>query len=76
MKGDVIQKPEMNYHILVYVTVPLLICNTYDLNSSMTVPVEPYRVKGETNDVSLDVYPKMRKKVVFSPPYFFLDYKM
>ena len=41
----------------------------------MTVPVRPYRVKGGTNDVSLDMYPKMRKKVVFSPPHFFFDYK-
>ena len=29
---------------------------TYDLNSTMTVPVKPYRVKGGTNDVSLDIY--------------------
>ena len=41
----------------------------------MTVLVRPYRVKGGTNDVSLDVYPKMRKKVVLSPPHLFFDYK-
>ena len=48
---------------------------TYDLNSAMTVLVRPYRAKGGTNDVSLDVYPKMRMKVVFSPPHSFFDYK-
>ena len=38
----------------------------------MSVPVRPYRVKGGTNDVSLDVYPRMMKKVVFSPTQFFV----
>ena len=38
----------------------------------MLVPIKPCRVKGGSNDVSLDVYPKMRKKVVFSPPLFVL----
>ena len=37
--------------------------------------VRRYRVKGGTNDVSLNVYPKMRKKVVFSPPRFSFGYK-
>ena len=41
----------------------------------MTVPARPYRVKGRTNDVSLGIYSKMRKKVVFSPPHFCFDYK-
>ena len=41
----------------------------------MTVPVRPYRVKGGTNNVSLDVCPRMRKKVVFSHPHFLFDYK-
>ena len=41
----------------------------------MTVLVKPYRAKGGTNDVSLDICPRMRKKVVFSPPHFFFDYK-
>ena len=41
----------------------------------MTIPVRIYCVKGGTNDVSLDIYPQMRKKVVFSPPHFFFDYK-
>ena len=40
----------------------------------MIVPVRPYRVKGGTTDVSLNVYPRMRK-VVFFPPQFFFDYK-
>lgn len=39
----------------------------------MTAPVRPYRVKGGPNDVSLDIYPNVRKKVVY-PPHFFLDY--
>ena len=42
----------------------------------MTVPVKPYRVKGGTNDVNLAVYPRMRKKVVFSLPHFFFGYKI
>ena len=41
----------------------------------MTAPVRPYRVTGGTNDVSLDVCPRMRKKVVFSPAHFFLEDK-
>lgn len=41
----------------------------------MTVPVRPQRVKGGTNDVSLDIYPNVRKEVVYSPPHCFLDYK-
>ena len=41
----------------------------------MPVLVRPYRVKGGTNHVNLDVYLKMRKKVIFSPPHFFFDYK-
>ena len=41
----------------------------------LTVPVRPHRVKGGTNDVSLDVYLKMRKKVAFSPPSVFLIIK-
>ena len=39
----------------------------------MTVPVKPFKVKGGTEGVSLDVYPKMRKKVVFTPPHFFFN---
>ena len=41
----------------------------------MTVPVRTYMVKGRTNDVSLDIYTRMRKKMVFFPPHFFFDYK-
>ena len=41
----------------------------------MTVLFRPYRIKGGTNHVSLDIYPGMKKKVVFSPPHFFLGYK-
>ena len=40
----------------------------------MTFPVRPYRVKGGTNEVSLDIYPRMRK-VIFFPVHFFLDNK-
>ena len=43
----------------------------------MTVLIKPYKVKGGATDVSLDVCPRMRKKVVFSPPHvfcFFLNY--
>ena len=40
----------------------------------MTVRDRPYRVKGGTNDVHLDVCPKM-KKVVFPPLHFFLIIK-
>ena len=40
----------------------------------MTVLITPYRVKGGTNDAGLDVYAKMRKKLVFSPPHIFFDY--
>ena len=39
------------------------------------VLVKPYRVNGGTDDVCLDVYPKMRKKVIFFPPDIFFDYK-
>ena len=43
----------------------------------MTIPIRPYRVKGGTSDLSLDVYPKLRKKVVFSSlPTFSLIIKM
>ena len=42
----------------------------------MRVPVKSYSVKGGTNDVSLDVCPRMRKKVVFSPSHFSFDYKV
>ena len=45
-----------------------------DLNSAVTVPVGPYRVKnsptwceGGANDVSLPSTQRMRRKVVFSP---------
>ena len=41
----------------------------------MTVSVKPYRVKGGTNHVKLDIYPKMKKKVLFSPLHHFFDYK-
>jgi len=41
----------------------------------VTVLVRSYRVKGETNDVNLDVYPKMRKMVVFSSAHFSLGYE-
>ena len=41
----------------------------------MTVLVRRYRVKGGTNDVSLDIYPRVRKKMIFSPPYFCFDNK-
>ena len=58
-------KPELNHHMLVYVTI---LCQlTSYLNSTTTVPVRPYRLKGGTNDVSLDAYLKMRNKTVFSP---------
>ena len=30
--------------------------------STMTIPVRPYRVKGETNDINLDVYPKWGRR--------------
>ena len=36
----------------------------------MNVLVRPHRVERGTNDVSLNVCPKMRKKVVSSPPSF------
>ena len=39
----------------------------------MTVLVRPHRVKGRTNDVNLDISPKMREKVVF--PHLLSDYK-
>ena len=42
----------------------------------MTILVRLYGVKGETNNVNLDVYPKMRKKAVFSLPTFSLIMKM
>lgn len=46
------------------------------MNSAMTVSVGPYRVRGGTSsDVSLDVYPERRKKVVFSSTHFSNDYK-
>ena len=41
----------------------------------MTVLGRPYRAKGGTNDINLAIYPRMRKKVVFSPPHFFFHYK-
>ena len=41
----------------------------------MAFPGSPYKVKGGTNDINLDSYPKMRRKVVLSPPHFF-EYKM
>ena len=41
----------------------------------MRVPVKSYSVKGGINDVSLDVCPRMRKKVVF-PSHFSFDYKV
>ena len=67
VKGDIIPKPEMNY--------PILVCyhpfgDIHDLNSTMTVPVESYRAKGGTNDISLDICPVMRKKVILSLPLF------
>ena len=40
----------------------------------MTVLVRPYGVKGETNDVNLDAYQRMRKKVIF-PPHVSFDEK-
>ena len=36
----------------------------------MTFLTKPYRVKRGTNDVNLDISTRMRKKVVFSSPYF------
>ena len=42
----------------------------------MKIPIGQYRVKGETNDVSLDVYQKMRTKVVLSTPTFSLIIKV
>lgn len=39
----------------------------------MTVLVTPY--KGGTNDASLVIYPKMRKKWPSPLPIFFFDYK-
>ena len=41
----------------------------------MTVPFRPCRVKGGANDVNLDICPRTRKKVVFSPLHFYFDYK-
>ena len=41
----------------------------------MIVLVKPYRSKGRTNDGRLNNYPKLRKKVVVSPPHLFFDYK-
>ena len=41
----------------------------------MTVLVRPYWVRGGTNDVSLDICPRMKKKMVFSFSYFFFDLK-
>lgn len=70
-KRGIIPKPEMNDHILIYVTTLLLII--HDLNSAMAVLFRLYRIKGGTNHVSLDIYPGMKKKVVFSPSHFFLD---
>ena len=45
------------------------------VNRVMTVLVKSSRAKGGTNDVGLDVYSKVRKKVAFFPPCFFFDYK-
>ena len=64
VKGDIIPKPEMNY--------PILVCyhsfaNIHDLNSTMAVPVKSHRAKGGSNDVSLDICPMMRKKVISLP---------
>ena len=73
MQVDIILKSEMNYHILVYVIILLL--NTYDLKSTVIVPVRPYGVKGGINDSSLDIYTRLRKKVIFSPPNSSFDYK-
>ena len=63
----------MNYHILVYVIILLL--NTYDSKNTVIVPVRPYGVKGGINDSSLDIYTRLRKKVIFSPPNSSFDYK-
>ena len=41
----------------------------------MIIPVRPYGVKGGINDSSLDIYTRLRKKVIFSLPNSFFDYK-
>ena len=41
----------------------------------MSVPVRPLRIIEGTSDVILDIYPKMRENVIFSPTHFFFDYK-
>jgi len=38
-------------------------------------PVRPNGIREGTNDVSHDVYPRIRKKMVFSSLPFFFDYK-
>ena len=65
-------KPELYHHILAYVTT--LRQHTSYLNSTTTAPVRPYRNKGETNYVSLNVY-FWGKKMVFFTPHFFFNYK-
>lgn len=65
---DIILKPELNHHMLVYVTI--LCQHTSYLNSTTTVPVRPYRLKGGTNDVSLDVYPLGKEDGLLLSPLF------
>ena len=48
----------------------------YDLNSTMTVPVKPYRVKEGTKDVSFDVYKKIVRRWSSPLPTFSLIIKM
>lgn len=72
---DTLLKSEVNDHILVKV-ITLLLTRRMIKNSAMAVLVKPYQVKGGTNDVSLGVYSRRRKKAVFSPEYFLFDCKM
>lgn len=53
MVGDLTEKLEVNYLILVYHT-----WRTCDL-IAMMVLVRPYRVKEGTDEVSLNIYPRM-----------------
>ena len=74
MKGYLIMKAETNYHILIYVTTLMLIY-IYDLNRTVTVSDHKGSKEELMMKALIDIYPRMRKKVVLSPPYFFFDYK-
>ena len=47
----------------------------YDLNRTVTVSDHKGSKEELMMKALIDIYPRMRKKVVLSPPYFFFDYK-